>query len=130
MYSLLKMTHLLMVALTIGLFLVRARWMLFDPQRLQTRWVKVLPHIIDTLLLASAIGLCVVIGQYPLIDGWLTAKFLALLLYIMLGTIALKRGKTRTIRTAALVASLVTLGYLLWVARTHQPFPWLTLAAS
>ncbi len=130
MYSLFKMTHLLMVALTIGLFLLRGRWMLFSPERLQMRWVKITPHIIDTILLASAIGLCITIGQYPLVDGWLTAKLFGLLLYILLGTIALKRGKTKTIRSAALVAALVILGYLLWVARTHQALPWLVMPAG
>jgi len=65
---------------------------------LARRWVRVLPHVVDTALLASAIALAVALGQYPLVNGWLTAKLAGLLAYIVLGSIALKRGRTRKIR--------------------------------
>ena len=57
--------------------------------------------------------------------GWLTAKFFALILYIVLGTIALKRGKTRGQRIAAWIAALLVFGYMVAVAVTHDPFPFL-----
>ena len=60
--------------------------------------------------------------QYPFVEPWLTAKLLALLLYIGLGTIALKRGKTKGIRIAAYVGALATFGYIVAVALTRQPF--------
>jgi uncharacterized membrane protein SirB2 len=90
---------------------------------LQARWVRIVPHVIDTLLLASGIGLAVLIQQYPLVHGWLTAKLIALILYIGLGTLALKRGKTRGQRIAAWVAALLVFGYMVAVAIAHNPFP-------
>ena len=92
---------------------------------LTQRWVRILPHIIDTLLLTTAIALTVVLSQYPFINSWLTAKVLALLAYIVFGTIALKRGKSKTIRITALVLALISVAYIVWVARSHSPWPWL-----
>jgi uncharacterized membrane protein SirB2 len=92
---------------------------------LQARWVRIVPHVNDTLLLASGIGLAVIIQQYPLADGWLTAKLAALLLYIVLGTVALKHGKTRCTRIAAWLGALAVFGYMLAVARAHDPLPFL-----
>ena len=122
-YSLLKHLHLTTVAVTLALFLLRGAWMMADSPRLQARWVRIVPHVNDTLLLASGLGLAVLIKQYPLVDGWLTAKLVALVLYIGLGTVALKRGKSRGQRIAAWVAALLVLGYIVAVAVAHDPFP-------
>jgi uncharacterized membrane protein SirB2 len=124
-YSLLKQLHLATIAVSLALFLLRGAWMIADSPRLRARWVRIVPHVNDTLLLASGIGLAVMIQQYPLVDGWLTAKLAALLLYIVLGTLALKRGRTRGQRIAAWLAALAVFGYMLAVARTHTPFPFL-----
>jgi uncharacterized membrane protein SirB2 len=124
-YTLLKHLHLTTVAVSLALFVLRGVWMIASSPRLQARWVRIVPHVNDTLLLASGIGLAVMIQQYPLADGWLTAKLAALLLYIVLGTVALKRGKTRGQRIAAWLAALAVFGYMLAVARTHAPFPFL-----
>ncbi|PHV05413.1 regulator SirB [Janthinobacterium sp. BJB412] len=122
-YYALKYLHMSCAALSGGLFLLRGCWMLFQPARLQQRWVRVAPHIIDTALLASAVTLAVLSGQYPLAQGWLSAKVLALLLYIVLGTIALKRGKTRAVRAGAFAAALACFGYIVAVAVSKQPLP-------
>jgi uncharacterized membrane protein SirB2 len=122
-YFFLKNLHLTTIAISLGLFVLRGAWMIAASPRLQARWVRVVPHINDTLLLASGIGLAVLIQQYPLVHGWLTAKLLALILYIGLGTLALKRGKTRGRRIAAWVAALLVFGYMLAVAIAHDPFP-------
>jgi uncharacterized membrane protein SirB2 len=124
-YSLLKHLHLTTVAVTLALFILRGAWMMADSPRLLARWVRIVPHVNDTLLLASGLGLAVLIKQYPLVDGWLTAKLLALILYIGLGTVALKRGKSRGQRIAAWVAALLVLGYIVAVAVAHDPFPFL-----
>jgi len=124
-YTLLKTLHLTTIAITLALFLLRGIWMMADSPRLQVRWVRIVPHLNDTLLLASGIGLAVLLQQYPLVHGWITAKVLALILYIVLGTIALKRGKTRGRRIAAWVAALMVFGYMVAVAVTHDPFPFL-----
>lgn len=122
-YYALKYLHMSCAALSGGLFLLRGCWMLFQPARLQQRWVRVAPHVIDTALLASAVTLAVLSGQYPLAQGWLSAKLLALLLYIVLGTVALKRGKTRAVRATAFAAALACFGYIVAVAVSKQPLP-------
>ena len=122
-YFFVKNLHLTTIAISLGLFVLRGAWMIAASPRLQARWVRVVPHINDTLLLCSGIGLAVLIQQYPLVHGWLTAKLLALILYIGLGTLALKRGKTRGQRIAAWIAALLVFGYMLAVAITHDPFP-------
>lgn len=122
-YGLIKHVHQGTAALSLALFLLRGGWMLVDPAKLRHRWVRVLPHLIDTALLASAILLAWLAAQYPFVHGWITAKVIALLAYILLGTIALKRGRTRRIRIAALVAALGVFGYIVAVALTKQPLP-------
>jgi uncharacterized membrane protein SirB2 len=124
-YNLLKQLHLATIAASLALFVLRGFWMMASSPRLKARWVRIVPHVNDTLLLASGISLAVLIEQYPLVHGWLTAKLVALLLYIGLGTVALKRGKTRSQRIAAWGAALLVFGYMLAVARAHAPFPFL-----
>ncbi|MHB1189030.1 SirB2 family protein [Thiobacillus sp.] len=124
-YLILKNLHLATIAITLMLFLLRGVWMMADSPQLQARWVRIVPHINDTLLLASGIALAVLIQQYPLVHGWLTAKFLALIAYVVLGTVALKRGKTRGQRISAWVAALLVFGYMVAVAVAHDPFPFL-----
>lgn len=125
MYAAFKHIHLLTVALSLGLFTLRGIWMLLDSDKLQKRWVKIVPHIIDTLLLVSAIGLMFQINQYPFSEGWLTAKLLGLIAYIVLGTIALKRGKTKGTRVIALVAAFGVIAYIVGVAIHRNALSWL-----
>ena len=124
-YGLLKQLHLTTIAVTLALFVLRGIWMMAAPARLQTRWVRILPHANDTLLLASGIALAVRLQQYPFVQGWLTAKFFALILYIVLGTYALKRGQTQGQRIAAWIAALLVFAYMVAVALTHSPAPFL-----
>jgi uncharacterized membrane protein SirB2 len=122
-YTLLKLIHSGTVYITFGLFLVRGLWMLLDSPRLQDRWVKVVPHLNDTLLLTAAIAMLIVGGLNPLDNPWIIAKILGLLLYIFLGTMALKRGKTKGQRTLYFIAALATIGWLIAVAVTKQVIP-------
>ncbi len=119
-YFAIKHLHMTCVALSGTFFLLRGFWMLRDSPRLQQRWVKIIPHIIDTLLLGSAFVLVWMSGMYPFVQNWLTAKVLGLLLYIVLGTIALKRGKTKSIRVTTFVAALLVFIYIIGVAVTKQ----------
>ncbi len=121
-YSLLKQLHLTTIAITLALFVLRGIWMMTASPRLHAHWVRIVPHVNDTLLLASGISLAVLLQQYPLVHGWLTAKFFALILYIVLGTYAL-RGTTRKQRIAAWFAALLVFGYMVAVAITHTPTP-------
>lgn len=124
MYLAIKHIHLTTVALSITFFLIRAAWVFLKPKMMEKRWVKITPHIIDTTLLISAITLAILLKQYPFVDPWLTAKLLALFAYIVLGTFALKRGKTPLIKASALVGALITFAYIVAVAITHTATPW------
>jgi uncharacterized membrane protein SirB2 len=121
-YLAVKHLHVTCALLSGSFFTLRGIWMLRDSARLQQRWVRIAPHVIDTLLLASALTMVVWSSQYPFVQPWLTAKVLALLAYIGIGTVALKRGHTKRVRAAAFVAALATFAYIVSVALTRQPF--------
>jgi uncharacterized membrane protein SirB2 len=123
-YLTLKSLHVGCVAVSYALFLLRGIWMMFSPEWLRLRWVRILPHVVDTVLLGSAVAMALMIRQYPFVAGWLTAKLLALLLYIVLGSIALKRGRTRNQRIAAWFAAQAVFFYIVAVALTRSPLPW------
>ena len=121
MYHLTKFVHELCALASFTLFALRGVWMLRDSPQLSRRWVKILPHAIDTLLLASAIALTLMLRQYPLTHAWLSAKLVALLVYIGLGLVALHYGKTRSVRAAAWIGALAVFLYIASVALSHDP---------
>jgi uncharacterized membrane protein SirB2 len=118
--STLKLVHIGAALISFLGFFGRSLWMIQGSPRLQERWVRVLPHVVDTVLLGSAIALAVRIHQYPGVHAWLTAKVAALLVYIVLGSIALKRGRTKSQRVAAWIGALLVFGYIVGVARTRS----------
>ena len=111
-YILLKQIHIMLAVTTLINFVIRGYWMIIDSSLLHSKWVKTIPHVIDTLLLSSAVALMIMAGFYPWFFDWVTAKILLLLLYIVLGTIALKRGKTKAQRIAAFIAALICIGLI------------------
>ncbi len=123
LYQTLKDLHLSFVGLTLGGMLLRGGWMLRDSPLLRHRLTRILPHVIDTMLLLSGAALAVLTAQYPLVQPWLTAKLAALLVYVFLGTIALKRGRSKRARGLALVLALVCFGYIVSVAVARNPWP-------
>ncbi|MBP7574374.1 MAG: SirB2 family protein [Rhodoferax sp.] len=124
-YLLVKHLHITCAVLSGSFFLLRGVWMLLESDALQRRWVKVVPHVVDTVLLTTALTMVFWSAQYPLVQPWLTAKVLALLAYIVLGTIALKHGQTKATRTAALVAALAVFAYIVLVALSRKVMPFL-----
>lgn len=120
-YALLKMIHVSSVILSYLLFLLRGVWLIRDSTNLRQRWIKILPHIIDTVLLTSAVFLAMAIQQNPLQDSWLTAKVAGLLLYIALGMVAMRFGKTRRTKIIAWVAAQCVFIYIVLVAITKSP---------
>ncbi|MDT8452679.1 MAG: SirB2 family protein [Gammaproteobacteria bacterium] len=116
-----KYIHVSAVTLTLIFFIIRGLWMITDAQILKQKWVKILAITIDSILLASAIILTMKISQYPFSHSWLTAKVLALVIYIALGMIALHYGATKKIRIAAWFAALLCFGYIVSVALTRNP---------
>ena len=120
-YAALKAIHVLCAILSIGGFAARGALMLRESPLLGARWVRVAPHLVDIVLLASAVALSWQSGQYPFAQGWLTAKLLALVAYILLGTIALKRGRSKAARAGAFVLALAAAAYIVSVAITRNP---------
>ena len=119
-YLLAKYIHVGSVILSLAGFAARGVLMLAESPVLNTRFVRVAPHIVDTILLASALWLAWIIHQYPFVQGWLTAKVIGLVVYIVLGAIALRRGKTQVTRVAAFIGASATALYIVSVALTHD----------
>mgnify|MGYP001428664463 FL=1 len=120
-YLALKWVHIACAILSISGFALRGTLMLLDSPLLAARFVRIAPHVVDTMLLASALWLAALIGQYPFAQGWLTAKVLALIAYIVLGTVALKRARSKVVRGAAFALALAAAGYIVSVALTRNP---------
>lgn len=116
--------HGLFVILSLIGFITRGYWMLRDCPMLHARWVKIAPHAIDTLLLLTALWAAWIMfwsnGVHP---AFLTVKIVGLIAYIVLGTLALKRGKTKAIRAWAFVAAIAVFLYLMAVGKTMQVMP-------
>ena len=120
-YAALKMIHVTSIVVSYLLFSMRGVWMMRGSDALQQRWVKITPHIVDTVLLTSAIALAIMIDQDPLNNSWLSAKIAGLLLYIGLGMMALRFGKTRKAKISAWIAAQVVFLYIVLVALTKNP---------
>jgi len=120
-YLLLKHAHMALAALSGALFLARGLWMLADSPLRSQAWVRRVPHLVDSLLLATAIILAWWGAQSPLGNPWLTAKLVALVAYILLGSVALKYGKTRPVRGAAFIGALACFAYIVATAVTKNP---------
>lgn len=127
MYGILKAIHISTALLTFISFFVRGVWMLRGSSSLQLLWVKIVPHVIDALLLASAIALMIQIHQYPGTHSWLTAKIMAVVIYIVLGSVALTRGRTKIMRISAWLIALVVFFYIIAVAVSHDPLPFMPI---
>lgn len=120
-YLALKHLHVTCVVLSGLGFCLRGGWMLVGSPLSQHRLTRVLPHIVDSLLLGSALSMAWMSGQYPFVNGWLTAKFFGLLAYILLGMMALKRGRTLEIRRRYFGLALLVYAYIVGVALSRNP---------
>lgn len=115
LYTSMKHIHLLAIALSVLFLTVRYILMMMDSSLLQKKFFKVTPHIVDTILLASGISLIFITGFIPFTaaGAWLTEKITCVLVYIALGFVALKLGRTKLIRSVAFFGAL---GWLYWAA--------------
>jgi uncharacterized membrane protein SirB2 len=118
-FPILKAAHVATVALSWLMFFVRGLWMLARSPLLERRWVRVAPHVNDTVLLAAGVWMAVLMRQYPGTHGWLTAKVVALFVYVGLGAVALRRR-----RLSAWIAAQLVFLYIVAVALTRDPLPW------
>ena len=120
-YPQIKWVHVTAVLTSGTLFLLRgialqagARWVMAAP-------LRYLSYTIDTVLLTAALMLATILHQYPFAQGWLTAKVALLLVYIVLGSYALKRGGTPKVRLVCWAAALIVFGFIISIARAHNP---------
>lgn len=113
--------HLVIVAVSVSLFSLRCALMMAGLPRWQARWLRILPHAVDTALLASGVWLMLLTRQFPFVNAWLSVKLLLVVAYIVLGNVALRRGATLRIRTLAAVAALLTIGWIILVALARDP---------
>ena len=120
-----KTIHVLSATISIIGFIIRGILMMRDSPLLQTGWMRIIPHIVDTVLLLSAVWLAVQFGFSPANSPWLTTKIIALLIYIGLGFVALRLGKTKQIRIVAWLIALLVFAYIVAVAFTKSPLPFL-----
>ena len=122
-YLALKYTHLAAVVISGSLFLLRGTWMMAGSAALRQRWVRITPHVVDTVLLVSALALAVTLGFKPGDHPWIQAKLAGLVVYIVLGLFALRLGKTRAVRIAAFSGAVLVFAYMVGVALTKNPMP-------
>lgn len=125
-YPYVRLLHITCALISVSLFTLRGVWQLRGVDWRRQRWLRIAPHVNDTVLLSAAVALALMSGQYPLAQSWLSAKVLALLLYIGIGGVALSPRVARTTRLVAFAAALACVSYILCVARTRSP--WLGLA--
>ncbi len=120
-YFVIKHIHMTAAGLSILLFILRAFWSVTESPLLQKKLVKIVPHVIDTILLVAAVALAMMIGPY---QPWILTKVVLLVVYIGLGTVAIKRGKTPRQRLIAAVLAVLVYMYILSVALAHDPLGW------
>lgn len=118
MYIFAKHLHLTLVITSVSLFTLRFILLSAQSQIMQQRLLKVLPHIIDTFLLLSAIWLCLQIEQYPLTDAWLSQKLMAVILYIAFGYYTLKKARNLPERFLGLGLAVLSLSVAAHTAMT------------
>jgi uncharacterized membrane protein SirB2 len=121
LYLAVKYTHVGSVFLSFALFLLRGALMFGDVAWRNHKLLRVGPHVVDTVLLGSALVLAWLLGQYPFVHSWLTVKVLALVVYIVLGSLALKRARSSQLRAVYFALSIVTFLFIVSVARAHHP---------
>jgi len=120
-YLQIKLVHLGAVILSGSLFALRGALTLAGSRVPRHAAVRYVSYAIDTVLLTAALMLTTIVHQYPFVQAWLTVKVLLLAVYIVLGTVALKRGRSARERALAYVAALAVFAFIVSVARAHQP---------
>lgn len=115
--------HVGAVSLSGSLFLTRA----FFSNVLGASWtmtapVRYLSYSIDTILLTAALMLMTITHQGPFMTPWLTVKVLLLAAYVVLGSYALKRGRTRSVRLLCSIAAITLLFFVVSIALSHDPW--------
>ena len=120
-YAQIKFVHVLCVVLSGSLFAMRGVMMLANSARVDHWALRFASYAIDTTLLTAALMLMAILHQYPIAQPWLTTKVALLIVYVALGTLALRRGGTRGVRGVCLLLALAVLLFMAGIAHTHSP---------
>ena len=120
-YVPIKNLHMTAVSLSILFFVIRAYWSVTGSALLLHRAVRIIPHIVDSVLLVCGVILAILIGPFQL---WIWTKIGLLVVYIGIGTIAIKHGRTPRTRLAAALAAVAVFAYIVGVAIRHNPASW------
>jgi uncharacterized membrane protein SirB2 len=121
LYVQIKLLHIACVVCSGALFTARGVLMWADSRWTSAIMLRRLSYAIDTLLLGSAVSLAGILHQFPFVSSWLTAKLLLLVVYIVLGIFALRRGRTPLMRQVCFVAALSVYAFIISIAMTHNP---------
>jgi len=124
-YLILKTIHMTSALLSISGFLLRGYWMFQESPLLKLKPVKILPHIIDTILLVSAIALLSILGFGLLKQGWMVHKIALLFVYIVLGMIALGDKYSKAKKISAFIGAVLVFFYIAGIAFTKTALSWL-----
>ena len=128
-YFTVKLIHQSAVALSLTGFFVRGAASLSGATWVQSRLAKTLPHVIDTVLLLSALTLAWMLSLTPANAPWLMAKVVGLVAYVALGVIAMRPTRSRRVRVAAWLAAMATAGWIVSVAITKSAWSVFSLMA-
>ena len=120
-YQQIRWVHVAAVLASGALFALRGVAMLAGARWYMAAPLRYLSYTIDTVLLTAALMLATMLHQYPFVQGWLTTKVLLLVVYVVLGSYALKRGATPVVRGWTFAAALAVYGFIISVARAHDP---------
>lgn len=121
-YPQIKFVHVAAAILSGSLFAIRGTMMLARSRFTNHPALRYVSYVIETTLLAAALMLVGILHEYPFVQAWLTVKVVLLCAYIVLGTFALKRGRTRMTRTCCYFAALFVFAFIVSVARAHNPW--------
>ncbi|OQX40050.1 MAG: regulator SirB [Oceanospirillales bacterium LUC14_002_19_P2] len=124
MYMVVKHLHMTLALLSLSLFFIRACWSMTGSQWLQKRWVKIVPHVIDTFLLICGLWLASLLSAWSF--PWLQAKLVAVVVYIMLGAMAIRPGRPAKVKAVMALSAIVVYGYIFAVAISKNPLPFLS----
>ena len=121
LYEFIKIIHVTAISLSITGFITRVILKLNDSPYQKKYWFRKLPHKVDTLLLASALTMVYILGVNPFTTFWIAEKITGLSIYILLGMIALRWGRTKRVRAIAALMAVMVFSYIVYVAHYKAP---------
>lgn len=122
LWPLIKQFHIAFAVLVVCSFCVRAYWVMTGSIHLRSHWARWVPHVLDSVLFAAGLTMAVGLSISPLTHSWFAAKLIAIVAYVVVFHIALKRARTRGARMVAVLSSLLLLAYIVAVALNHDPW--------